>query len=119
MASLFRVGNPACGVPASSRIFLSFAAFASWAFYGSGASVELADINQRTEISLRFSALAGAFMVGVAGSRWITGEADKHLLRESVKVAAHKALPARQPEELAEGSPRQVLQEIKQACEAA
>ena len=37
----------------------AFAAFSSWAFYGSGASIELADKSARTVISLRFSALAG------------------------------------------------------------
>jgi hypothetical protein len=64
-----------------------FAAFASWAFYGSGA-------------------------------RWITNEVDKRLLKESVKVAANnKALPMEQTEELVEGTPRQVLQGIKKACQ--
>jgi hypothetical protein len=95
-----------------------FAAFASWAFYGSGASIELAAVTTRTEISLRFSALAGAFLVGVAGARWITNEVDKRLLKESVKVAANnKALPMEQTEELVEGTPRQVLQGIKKACQ--
>lgn len=32
-------------------------------------------------------ALAGAFLVGVVGAKWITNEADKRLLKESVKVA--------------------------------
>src|SRR3954471_8126860 len=55
----------------------AFSAFASWAFYGSGAAVDLAAMGERTEIGLRFSALAGAFLVGVAGAKWITNEADK------------------------------------------
>src|SRR4051812_25982149 len=38
----------------------AFSAFSSWAFYGSGAAVELAQINQQMQVSLRFSALAGA-----------------------------------------------------------
>jgi hypothetical protein len=54
----------------------AFAAFASWAFYGSAASIELADASVRTAISLRFSALAGAFLVGAAGAKWITNEVD-------------------------------------------
>jgi hypothetical protein len=65
----------------------AFAAFSSWAFYGSGAGVELAAITERTEISLRFSALAGALLVGVAGAKWITNEVDKKLLKEGIKIA--------------------------------
>ena len=75
------------------------------------------DTSARTAISLRFSALAGAFLVGVAGAKWITNEVDKRLLKESVKVAAKKALPTEQAEQIADGSPRQVLQGIKEACE--
>lgn len=101
----------------SNIVIGAFAAFASWAFYGSGASIELADASQRTQISLRFSVLAGAFLVGVAGARWITGEVDKRLLREGVIVAAKKALPPAQAEEIAaSGSPRELLLEIKRAC---
>jgi hypothetical protein len=97
----------------------AFAAFASWAFYGSGAAIELATAegSPRTLISLRFSALAGAFLVGVAGSKWITNEVDKRLLKESTKVAASKTLPAKQSEEIMKGSPRQVLHDMKEACD--
>ncbi|PYV76226.1 MAG: hypothetical protein DMG96_14730 [Acidobacteria bacterium] len=93
----------------------AFAAFSSWAFYGSGASVELTQMSQRAQISLRFSALAGAFLVGVAGARWITNEADKMLLRESIKKAAEKKIPAEDCEELLNASPRQVLEAFERA----
>ena len=56
----------------------AFAVFASWSFYGSGPGVELGIINEpRAVLSLKFSALAGAFLVGVAGAKWITNEVDK------------------------------------------
>jgi hypothetical protein len=43
-----------------SNVFIgAFAATASWAFYGSGAGIDLARAGDRTEVSLRFSALAG------------------------------------------------------------
>jgi hypothetical protein len=74
----------------SNVLIGAVSAFSSWAFYGSGASVELAQLTERSQISLRFSALAGAFLVGVAGAKWITSEVDKRLLKESVKVASHK-----------------------------
>ncbi len=101
----------------SNILIGAFAAFSSWAFYGSGAAVELAAPSARTTISLRFSALAGAFMVGVAGAKWITSQVDQRLLKESVKVAVGKALPKKNPEEMVEGSPRHVLQCVKEACD--
>jgi membrane associated rhomboid family serine protease len=107
-----REGNILCPGVLSNILIGAFAAFASWAFYGSGASIELAQVTARTEISLRFSALAGAFLVGVAGARWITNEVDKRLLKESVKVTAEKALPTERTEDLVAGSPRQVLKTV-------
>jgi len=95
----------------------AFAAFSSWAFYGSGASVELAQQSARAVMSLRFSALAGAFLVGVAGAKWITNEVDKRLLKETVKVAVESdKLPKERAEHITEGSARQVLREVKEAC---
>ena len=107
-----------CPGAVSNILIGGFAAFSSWSFYGSGASVELADRSLRSVISLRFSALAGAFLVGVAGAKWITNEVDKRLLKETVKVAVNsKQLPKEQAEHITEGSPRQVLHEVKRACE--
>src|SRR6266850_6636292 len=77
----------------------AFAAFSSWAFYGSGAGIDLGEATLRAEISLRFSALAGAFLVGVAGAKWITNEVDKRLLKESVKLAGTKTLTSEEGEE--------------------
>ena len=96
-----------------------FAAFASWSFYGSGAGVELATLaalgQPRVEISLTFSALAGAFLVGVAGARWITNEVDKKLLKESIKIAGTKKLTAEECDKLVAGSSLQVLRRVEQA----
>ena len=90
----------------------AFAAFASWAFYGSGAAVDAADPKALT--SLRFSALAGAFLVGVVGAKWITNEAEKRLLKRSVKVAATKVLSNEKSQEIDSGTPLEVLQSIAQ-----
>src|SRR5499427_7352055 len=107
-----------CPGAISNVLVGSFAAFSSWAFYGSGASVELADKSLRNVISLRFSALAGAFLVGVAGAKWITNEVDKRLLKETVKVAVRsEKLPDARAERITEGSARKVLHDVKQACE--
>ena len=110
-----------CPGAISNILVGAFAAFSSWSFYGSGAAIDLGLVGEsaRTAISLRFSALAGAFLVGVAGAKWITNEVDKRLLKESVKVAASgKPLPMKQSEQIIEGFPRQVLQDVKEACQS-
>ena len=99
---------------ALSTVFIgAFAAFASWGFYGSGADLDVTDANAL--IHLRFSAVAGAFLVGVVGAKWITNEADKRLLRESVNVAAVKNIPVDRVQEIVSGSPLQVLENITSA----
>ena len=89
------------------------AAFISWVLYGSGAGVELGQIGERSAISLRFSALAGAFVVGIAGAKWLTGEVDKKLLKESVKVAGTKKLTAEECDKLVLGSPMEILNRVE------
>jgi hypothetical protein len=81
------------------------AAFISWALYGSGAGVELGQVTERSTISLRFSALAGALVVGIAGAEWLTNEVDKKLLKESVKVVGTKKLSTEECDRLVRGSP--------------
>jgi hypothetical protein len=93
----------------------AFAAFSSWAFYGSGAAIDLAQITERSAISMRFSALAGAFLVGVVGAKWITNEADKRLLKESMKVMNQKKMPIEDCEQLVQGPARQVLARVEGA----
>lgn len=97
----------------------AFAAFASWAFYGSGAGIDLGSGGLRTGITLRFSALAGAFLVGVAGAKWIANESDKQLLKESVKVAGTKVLTSEECDLLVRGSALQVLRRVESASGAA
>jgi hypothetical protein len=96
----------------SNVLIGTFSAFASWSFYGSGAGLDVAGAGQRTQISLTFSALAGAFMVGVAGARWITNEVDKKLLGESVKVAAKMQISEVECDKLVCGPPKQMLETL-------
>jgi hypothetical protein len=114
-----RVQEIICPGFLSNVLVGALAAFSSWAAYGSGAGVELArnaaSGSERAQISLTFSALAGAFFVGVAGARWITNEADKRLLKESVKVAVGRQISPKQCEEITKKSPRRALQAVAQA----
>ena len=84
----------------------------SWALYGSGASIDLAS-TQREQISLRLGAIAGALIIGIAGSKWLTNEVDKNLLKQSVVEAAKKSLS---PEKCAQlencSSPREILKVV-------
>ena len=93
----------------------AFSALCSWAFYGSGAGIDIAQMAEREQISLRFSALAGAFFVGVAGSKWITNEVEKRLFKESVKVAGTKTLTTETCDTLTRGSALQVLERVEAA----
>lgn len=104
-----------CPGAISNVLIGAFAAFASWSFYGSGASVDLAHETERAVLSLKFSALAGALLVGVGGARWITSEVDKRLLKESVKVAAQKKLSPEDCEQLVNAPARQVLKAVREA----
>jgi hypothetical protein len=104
-----------CPGAISNVLIGAFAAFASWSFYGSGASVDLAHESERTVLSLNFSALAGALLVGVGGARWITNEVDKRLLKESVKVAAQKTLSLQDCEQFVNAPARQVLKSVQEA----
>ena len=114
-----RVKEILCPGFLSNVLVGAISAFISWAAYGSGAGVELAATaaagGQRAEISLTFSALAGALIVGVAGARWLTNEVDKQLLKESVKIAGEKDLSAAHCHEIVKKSPRRVLEEVSVA----
>src|ERR1700730_16545939 len=59
-----REGGIWCPRAISNVLIGAFAAFASWSFYGSRASVALAHEIARAVLSLKFSALAGALLVG-------------------------------------------------------
>jgi hypothetical protein len=99
----------------SNVLIGALAAFTSWALYGSGSGIDLANLPERAEISLRFSALAGAFFVGLGGAKWITAESDKQLLKESVKVANLPKMSPDECERLVEGSPRRILERVQAA----
>jgi hypothetical protein len=99
----------------SNVLIGALSAFASWAFYGSGAGVDISQAAERTQISLRFSALAGAFLVGVAGSKWLTYEVERRLFKETIKVAGTKSLTTEECEKLVRGSALQVLEHVESA----
>src|SRR5580704_3424730 len=103
-----------CPGAVSTIVAGTFAAFASWALYGSGATIDVADAAARPH--LQMPALAGAFLIGVVGAKWITNEADKRILRESTKIAGTKTkMTKEKAEEIASGVPLEVLKKVKEA----
>jgi hypothetical protein len=53
------------------------AAFISWGLYGPFTEYILIPLDQKTTVTLTLSALVGAFLVGIGGSRVITSEVEK------------------------------------------
>jgi hypothetical protein len=107
-----RIQGVWCPGAVSTVVAGAFAAFASWAFYGSGAGINVAD---NAVTSLQFSALAGAFLVGVVGAKWITNEADKRVLKEGIRVAATKDVPKEKLPDIVSGTPLEVLRTVREA----
>jgi len=100
----------------SNILIGALSAFISWAFYGSGAAIELAvGATTRDQISLKIPALAGACLVGVAGAKWLTNEVDKRLLKKSVEIAGHKNLSPEDCSKFLEAPAREVLRAVEQA----
>jgi hypothetical protein len=109
-----RIKGVWCPGAVSTIVAGAFAAFASWAFYGSGAAI---DVSKTGELAhLQMSALAGAFLVGVVGAKWITNEAEQALLKKSVQVVGTKEKMS--PElaaAMAAGTPLEVLERVTAA----
>jgi len=70
---------------------------------------------ERAQISLHFSALAGAFVVGVAGTKWIANEVEKRLLKESVKMAGSKNMTPEQCDKAIQGSALEIYENVERA----
>jgi hypothetical protein len=67
------------------------AAILSWALYGPLAELNVLNPAGSTQqFVMTLSALGGAFFVGFGGARWLSAEADKHILQTTGSVAAEK-----------------------------
>jgi hypothetical protein len=63
------------------------AALVSWGLYGSGAGMP---IISALKVDLTWAGFAGGVLVGIGGSRWLTAEVDKTLLKNAASAAASK-----------------------------
>jgi hypothetical protein len=79
--------------------------FVSWALYGPLASVVIAGSsngtasNSAAQAGVTLSSLGGAVLIGVAGSRWLTNEIDKTILKSASVVAARSQASTTQEKE--------------------
>lgn len=96
----------------------AFAALISWALYGAGAGIELAQsVGAREALSLTVGALAGAALVGVGGARWLSSEVDAKLLRATVNATAQMVMTAEQRGAIASAPAVDVLKAVREASE--
>ncbi len=111
-----RIGGVWCPGALWNVFVGAVSALTSWALYGSGAGIDLANPSPREQISLRLGALAGALIVGMAGSKWLTNEVDKSLLKQGVMDAAKKNFSPEKYYELEHcDSARKVLETVTTA----
>jgi hypothetical protein len=91
------------------------AAIVSWGLYGRFATATLlgaaaAGSNAPLAIGLQASELASALLLGIAGAKWLTNEADKRLLKAAASIAANKAADGGASRQIATASPAQALE---------
>jgi hypothetical protein len=94
------------------------AAGISWGLYGPfaahailGATPEaIEEVAAATPVTLTLSALVGAVLVGIGGSRWLTDQVDKNLLKAAAVQAAGKQGSAATSAKLASARPAQALE---------
>lgn len=114
-ASGSEILRPGC---AGNVLAGALAALVSWGLYGPLAAYQIFHVGSGASTAqpgggLTLSALAGAVLVGVGGSRWLSNEADKKLLRATTaELAVHGPKPA-EAANLAMATPAEALQFAK------
>lgn len=91
-------------------------AVVSWGLYGSfstyliiGTADAIKGNVSPDKIGLSLASLVGAVLVGIAGSRWLTNEVDKNLLKAAAAQAAGSQPSAIASQQIALASPAQAL----------
>lgn len=98
------------------NIFIgAVAAVISWGLYGPFADRSIFDTHPAP---LTIAALAGALLVGIGGARWITNEADKHVLHAATSKALQAAGATSQATQAAQDTPWQALQIAEDVAKA-
>ncbi|UJB73024.1 hypothetical protein HRE53_30305 (plasmid) [Acaryochloris sp. 'Moss Beach'] len=89
----------------------AMAALISWGLYSSGSSIELAPgAADNPEVSLTVGSVTAAILVGVGGTRWLSNEVDKKLLRQAASEAGSRDIPPDDCNKIRKASPMRALQ---------
>ncbi|MDQ2761441.1 MAG: hypothetical protein M3Y17_13730 [Actinomycetota bacterium] len=89
------------------------AAVVSWGLYGPYANNVLVGKQSSTNSQnfvLTLSSVVGAFLVGIGGSRYLTNQVDKNLLKAATAKAAGSDADANAAAQIATASPAGALQ---------
>jgi len=96
------------------------AAFLSWGLYGPYATAYIISGPQSSsgstaqEFGLTLSAIAGAILVGFAGTKWLTNEVDKKLQNATISKLAPRALKQDEANKIASAKPMEALKIAKE-----
>lgn len=103
-ASLWRPGY-------LGNVFVStVSALISWGLYGPYANhVLFPTDNTAPRLTFSVANMVGALLVGVAGSRWLTNEVDKSLMKAAVTAAATTPADSKKAAALVNATPIQTL----------
>lgn len=93
-----------------SMLVGSVAAGVSWGLYGPFAGVTIIGPGAGADVSLSLSALVGAVLVGIGGSRWLTDQVDKTLLKATAVQAAQGGANKDASAAIAAASPAKALE---------
>jgi hypothetical protein len=94
------------------------AATISWMLYGPFAAVQIDSFRVTPGSGLSLAAIAGAVLVGIGGSKWLTNESDKQLLRAAGVAAAKAGQTPELAQTIAKASPAKALQAAQVAVVA-
>jgi hypothetical protein len=96
----------------SNVIIGAAASFVTWGLYGPYAQEVLVgteSITDEQSVFLTLSAVTGAFVVGLGGSRFLTNEVDKKLLTLSASMAANSSSDSGAAASIATASPAEAV----------
>lgn len=92
----------------------SIAALISWGLNGSGSNIILGVVSSNdSKVPLTIGAFTGAILVGIGGTRWLSNEIDKKLLRQAASEAGKRDIPHEDCDQLQQASPMRTLQMAK------
>ena len=89
----------------------AMAALISWGLYSTGSSVELGPSADPTNtVTLTVGAFTGAILVGVGGTKWLSNEVDKKLLRQAASEAGQRDISPEDCNKIKKAPPMRALQ---------